>query len=167
MHLAAQGRKNPHLRLAATAAGKPESSMYLANRTAVNGFGKKLRSIVGFAGISYAVFLTAFAVSPTVPLAMVMVVPVGLSMTILLIGCHALVQEKVDDRMRGVVSTVFWMYSYFGMFALGGPILGALADHKGIGFAMSLAGAVCAVVAVIYLVTLKPIKEASAHEQSS
>ena len=144
------------LLIAASEMGAIVGSIYLANRTSVKTFGTKLRRIVGFAGISYAIFLVLFAVSPTVPMAMAMVVPVGLSMTILLIGCHALVQEKVEDRMRGVVSTVFWMYSYFGMFAIGGPALGWVADTSGIATAMTIAGAACALVAIIYLVTLRP-----------
>lgn len=151
------------LLIAASEMGAIVGSIYLANRLSIKDFGSKLRRIVGFAGISYALFLVLFTVSPTVPMAMALIVPVGLSMTILLIGCHALVQEKVEDRMRGVVSTVFWMYSYFGMFALGGPALGALADNRGIAFAMTLAGIACAIAAVIYLVTLKPqVAQASA-----
>ncbi len=143
------------LLIAASEMGAIIGSIYLANRLSIKAFGTKLRRIVGFAGISYATFLVLFALAPTVPLAVALVVPVGLSMTILLIGCHALVQEKADDRMRGVVSTVFWMYSYFGMFAIGGPALGWVADAHSIATAMTAAGIACATVAVIYLATLK------------
>lgn len=131
--------------------GAMAGSVYLANRTARAGFAGKLRRIVGFAGLSYAIFLALFAVSRTVPLSLALIVPVGCSMTLLLIGSHALVQQKVEDRMRGVISTVFWMYSYFGMFALGGPFIGGLVDRVGVSAALGFAAAACVVAALIYL----------------
>jgi len=80
-----------------------------------------------------------------------LIIPTGLSMTLVLIGSHALVQNQVEDRMRGVVSTVFWMYSYFGMFALGGPTLGWFVDRSGVAATMTGAAVVCVASAVYYL----------------
>ena len=68
----------------------------------------------------------------------------------LLIDSHAVVQNETDDRMRGVVSTVFWMYSYFGMLALGGPTLGWLVESIGATAAMVLAASICALASVTF-----------------
>ncbi len=139
------------LLIAASEIGAMIGSVYLANRTAKAAFMNPLKRYVGLAGVSYGVCLLAFALSRSIPLSLALIVPTGLSMTILLIGSHALIQDRTDDRMRGVVSTVFWMYSYFGMFALGGPTIGWLVEQVGVNWTIAGASAICISTAVWYL----------------
>lgn len=139
------------LLIAASEVGAMVGSVILANRTANRAYMGPLRRKVGLAGIAYAVSLALFSLSRSVPLSLALIIPTGYSMTLLLIGCHALVQDETEDRMRGVVSTVFWMYSYFGMFALGGPTLGWLVERFGASATMIGAAAVCAAAALYYL----------------
>ena len=139
------------LLIAASEIGAMVGSLFLANRTAKSEYMDKLSKTVGLAGISYAVCIALFSMSRSLPLSLALIIPTGLSMTLLLIGAHALVQSQVEDRMRGVVSTVFWMYSYFGMFALGGPALGWLVDHSGVAATMSGAALACVATALYYL----------------
>lgn len=139
------------LLIAASEVGAMIGSLYLARKTANTAHAEKLKKHIGWAAISYAVFLTAFALSPSVWLSLALILPVGYSMTLVLMGAHVLMQNEIDDRMRGVASTVFWMYSYFGMLALGGPTLGYLAERIGVSTTISGAAALCVTAAVVYL----------------
>lgn len=139
------------LLIAASEIGAMVGSVLLAYLTASRGNSAKLSRYVGFAGFGYAAFIALFAMSRSVPLSMALVVPAGFSMTMLLIGSHAVVQSKTEDRMRGVVSTVFWMYSYFGMFAIGGPTLGFLVEQVGVTATICGAAVACAVTTAWYL----------------
>lgn len=139
------------LLIAASEIGAMVGSMYLANKTAKAAFMTPLKRYVGIAGIGYGLSLLCFALSRSIPLSLALIVPTGLFMTILLIGSHALIQDRTEDRMRGVVSTVFWMYSYFGMFALGGPTIGWLVEQVGVNWTIALASIICITTAGWYL----------------
>jgi MFS family permease len=132
------------LLIAASEIGAMAGSIILAYLTASTAHSARLQKYVGLAGFSYALFIALFAASRIVPLSALLIIPAGFSMTILLIGSHAILQSKTEDRMRGVVSTVFWMYSYFGMFALGGPTLGFLVEQIGVTATMVGAALACA-----------------------
>jgi len=126
-------------------------SLILAYVTATKARAASLPRYVGVAGFSYGIFLALFAGSSSVALSMAMIVPVGFSMTIVLIGSHAMVQSHVEDRMRGVISTVFWMYSYFGMFAIGGPVFGWLVEKLGPAITMQAGACACVLATAHYL----------------
>lgn len=141
--------------IAASEIGAMVGSILLAYLTASTTHSARLQRFVGFAGFGYALFIALFATSRLVPLSMLLIIPVGFSMTILLIGSHAILQSKTEDRMRGVVSTVFWMYSYFGMFAIGGPTLGYLVEHFGVTATMEGAALACALTTAWYILGRK------------
>lgn len=141
--------------IAASEMGAMVGSILLAYLTASTTHSARLQRFVGFAGFGYALFIALFATSRFVPLSMLLIIPVGFSMTILLIGSHAILQSKTEDRMRGVVSTVFWMYSYFGMFAIGGPTLGYLVEHVGLTATMEGAALACALTTAWYILGRK------------
>lgn len=149
--LSGTARTNGFL-IAASEMGAMVASLILAYVTADHSKSKRLVRYIGLAGLSYAAFMALFAVSRNAYVSMALMIPVGFSMTILLIGSHAVVQSKTEDRMRGVVSTVFWMYSYFGMFALGGPTLGWLVEKVGATVTVAGAAAACAVATVLFIV---------------
>lgn len=141
--------------IAASEIGAMAGSIILAYLTASATHSARLKRYVGVAGFCYALFIGLFATSRFVPLSMLLIVPVGFSMTILLIGSHAILQSKTEDRMRGVVSTVFWMYSYFGMFAIGGPTLGYLVELVGVTATMVGAALACALTTTWYILGQK------------
>jgi MFS family permease len=138
--------------IAASEMGAMVASLILAYLTADHTKTGRLLRYIGLAGLSYAAFMTLFAVSRNPIFSMALMIPVGFSMTIALIGSHAVIQSKTEDRMRGVVSTVFWMYSYFGMFALGGPTLGWLVEKVGATATVAGAAAACAVATALFIV---------------
>lgn len=139
--------------IAASEVGAMIGSLLLANRAAQPAFADRLRRLVGYAGIGFAVFMALFAIAGSVSLATILMVPVGVCMSGVLIGGHALVQARTDDKMRGVVSTVFWMYCYFSMLTIGSPVAGWLAEQIGL-VATFVAGSVlCLVSACVYLIS--------------
>ena len=46
-------------------------------------------------------------------------------------GAQAVLQVEVEDRVRGAFTAMFYNFSYFGMLAIGGPVLGFLATRYG------------------------------------
>jgi len=139
------------LLIAASEIGAMVGSVLLAYLTASHSKAERLGRYIGLAGFGYALFIALFASSHIIPLSVALIVPAGFSMTILLIGSHAVVQSKTEDRMRGVVSTVFWMYSYFGMFAIGGPTLGYLVERVGVSATMCGAALACALATTWFI----------------
>ncbi len=113
----------------------------------------KLRRTVALAGLAFAVLIVFFAAASNQLVALALVAPIGFCMTLVTIGAHSLLQAEVEDRLRGVASTVFWMYCYFGMLALGGPFLGYLVEQIGVAHSFELAGAACLACSALFLLT--------------
>lgn len=114
---------------------------------------RDLRRKIGLAGIAFAVLLMAFAFAPSKAAALLLVAPIGFSMTLVTIGAHGLLQAEVEDRFRGVASTIFWMYCYFGMLALGAPFMGYLVEQIGVAHSFAIAGGACLLSAARFLTT--------------
>ncbi len=112
-----------------------------------------LRRIIALAGLAFAVLIVLFSFSTNKYIALALIAPIGFSMTLVTIGAHALLQDEVEDRLRGVASTIFWMYCYFGMLALGGPFMGFLLEHLSISQSFGIAGAICFACSAVFLST--------------
>jgi MFS family permease len=129
-------------------------SIFLAHKTA-RAVSKQtnLRRTIALAGLAFAVLLALFSCSTNKYIALALIAPVGFCMTLVTIGAHALLQDEVEDRLRGVASTIFWMYCYFGMLALGGPFMGFLLEHLSISQSFGIAGAICFASSAAFLST--------------
>lgn len=153
------GVKLNGLLIAISEMGAMIGAIYLANRTASKTTNdeeeraSKVRRTIGFAGVAFALLLVAFGLAPNQFVALALVAPIGFSMTLVTIGAHGLLQAEVDDRLRGVASTIFWMYCYFGMLALGGPFMGYLVERIGVAASFAIAGSACLLSAVRFLTT--------------
>ncbi len=112
-----------------------------------------LRRIIALAGLAFAVLMVLFACSTNKYIALALIAPVGFCMTLVTIGAHALLQDEVEDRLRGVASTIFWMYCYFGMLALGGLFMGFLLEHLSLSQSFGIAGAICFASSAAFLST--------------
>ncbi len=113
----------------------------------------KLRRTIAMAGLAFAVLIVLFSCSTNKYIALALIAPIGFSMTLVTIGAHALLQEEVEDRLRGVASTIFWMYCYFGMLALGGPFMGFLLEHLSVSQSFGISGAICFASSATFLST--------------
>lgn len=112
-----------------------------------------LRRTIALAGLAFAVLLVLFSCSTNKYIALALIAPIGFCMTLVTIGAHALLQDEVEDRLRGVASTIFWMYCYFGMLALGGPFMGFLLEYLSVSQSFGIAGAICFASAAAFLST--------------
>jgi hypothetical protein len=92
----------------------------------------RLRPYVRFGAVMYGVGMAGFILSKSLPLAMLSMLLVGYNAAIALMGGHAIVQKRLTDyAMCGTVSSVFWCYCYFSMFALGGLATGFALKYWG------------------------------------
>ncbi|MDY7104091.1 MAG: MFS transporter [Actinomycetota bacterium] len=96
-------------------------------------------------GMWLGVFMGALALAPTVPLALVAVVPVGLTSIFLISGSNAVIQLRADAAMRGRALALTAVV-FLGSTPIGGPIAGAVGEHVGARASVGL-GAVAALAA--------------------
>lgn len=76
-------------------------------------------------------------------LAVAVVVALGITLTFCGVGSQILIQARVDDEVRGRVSS-FWGMIAFGGTSLGSLLVGAAASAWGLNDAVMVAGALCA-----------------------
>jgi MFS family permease len=124
----------------------------VAYKTADKDFVAALRQGIGWAGVLFAVCFFAFSLTSNLWLSLVLMVPIGFAMSAIFAGSQAVLQVEVEDRVRGAFTAMFYNFSYFGMLALGGPILGHIADWFGLTAMVSIAGILTALGSTIYLV---------------
>jgi predicted MFS family arabinose efflux permease len=60
-------------------------------------------------------------------------------------------QVEVEDRVRGAVTAMFYNFSYFGMLAIGGPVMGFLAARYGLTATTCGAALICLASSFLYL----------------
>ncbi|MBX9690112.1 MAG: MFS transporter [Candidatus Obscuribacterales bacterium] len=127
------------------------AALFVANKTGDATFVKLLRKSLGWAGVLFSVCFFAFAITTNIWLSLLLMLPTGFAMSLIFAGSQALLQSEVEDRMRGAFTAVFYNFSYFGMLALGGPLLGYLADYAGLAVMAALSGVVSLLVSIAYL----------------
>ncbi|HET6950525.1 MAG TPA: MFS transporter [Acidimicrobiales bacterium] len=95
---------------------------------------------VSVAALGYGVTMAAMAVTPTVPLAVVVGVVLGFWSISFLVASTAIVQIKAAPEMRGRVLALQAML-FLGSTPVGGPIVGWVADQFGARWSVALGAA--------------------------
>jgi MFS family permease len=90
--------------------------------------------------------LVGFALSPWLPLSVLLLVVVGLSNQVFMTTANTLVQMAVPDALRGRVMSLFLMDR--GLVPLGAVLAGASASVLGAPYTLAAMGAVCAGLAL-------------------
>jgi MFS family permease len=108
------------------------AAMIIANKTADPNFAKRLRTGIGWASVLFAICLAAFAVTHNVAASMLLMIPTGFAMSAIFTGAQAVLQVEVEDRVRGAFTAMFYNFSYFGMLAVGGAVIGHVAAVVGL-----------------------------------
>ncbi len=85
---------------------------------------------LGWAAMGMGVSMGILAVAPTIAVALVVVVPVGLTSVLLIAGSNTLVQLEAEPAMRGRVVALTSVI-FLGSTPIGGPIVGSVAEHLG------------------------------------
>jgi MFS family permease len=103
---------------------------------------------VGLAGSALATAMLVAALAPTQPAFKVLLVAVGAANLGFLTSAQSLVQLAAIDHLRGRVVGIY-MLVFIGSGAVGGPVVGWLAESFGARTALVASGAVPAVVTVL------------------
>ncbi|MCJ7652988.1 MAG: MFS transporter [Actinobacteria bacterium] len=108
------------------------------------------REIIKMSMFGLGLFLLAFALSRTYWLSLVL--SVGLGANYLMVGAsiNTVLQSKVDRDMRGRIMSLYILL-FLGGFALGGQLMGYLADIRSTSFSLFLGGAVCLALAAVLI----------------
>ncbi|MBU6452649.1 MAG: MFS transporter [Cyanobacteria bacterium REEB67] len=131
--------------------GAVVASLLIANKLSNASRIGFLRRSLGFAGVLFSLCLAAFAATHQVWLSMLLMAPVGFTMSAIFSGAQAVLQTEVEDRMRGAFTAMFYNFAYFGMLALGGPVLGYMAAAYGLTVTTCGAAACCLIASIHYL----------------
>jgi hypothetical protein len=132
--------------MGAAGAGALLGAIRLAQRAGMAG----IERIIGGGGIAGGIGLVGFAASPSLWLALPVLVLVGFSLTTLVSSCNAYIQTQVDDAMRGRVMALFSVV-FIGLTPFGNLAAGALAHHAGAPRTVALFGLACAAAGAIFL----------------
>lgn len=89
----------------------------------------RLRTVTGYA-LVFGVLLTLLGLMPTVALACVALVPLGLAALLFTTAANAAVQMAVDPAMRGRVMGLYILL-FLGGTPVGAPLLGLVAERFG------------------------------------
>ena len=106
----------------------------------------RLRTII-FSALLYGLAMTLLGLAPFYPVFLALLVGVGLSRLMLMTAGETMMQFSSNLAIRGRVMA-FWAMVIVGGPALGGPLMGFIAEQIGPKNALVVAGAVPAVAAV-------------------
>ena len=112
----------------------------------------RLRTIMFAAGLFGLALILAGNV-PGEPLFLVFLVSIGVTRLLFATGAESIVQLSTNRVIRGRVMSLYSMVMLGGQ-ALGGPISGAIADRFGVQAAMTVAGIVPAIAAIVIAIVL-------------
>ncbi len=112
----------------------------------------RLRTII-LGALLYGVLLSLTGLSPFYPMFLVLLVSVGLSRLLLMTAAETMVQFSSNMAIRGRVMA-FWVMVIVGGQAIGGPLMGWIAEVIGPKNALVVAGAVPALAAIAIALVL-------------
>jgi MFS family permease len=112
----------------------------------------RLRTIMFAAGLFGLALILAGNV-PGEPLFLVFLVSIGVTRLLFATGAESIVQLSTNRVIRGRVMSLYSMVMLGGQ-ALGGPVSGAIADRFGVQAAMTVAGIVPAIAAIVIAIVL-------------
>ncbi|HEY4394545.1 MAG TPA: MFS transporter [Polyangia bacterium] len=139
--------------MAASGAGALGGALYLASRTSVLGLGR----VIGVSAAIFGASLIGFALSHTLWLSLVLMVPTGMGMMVQMAASNTIVQTLVDEDKRGRVMSFFAM-AFFGTVPFGSLLAGSLAQRIGAPRTIGLGGIVCVVGAALFFRALPEIR---------
>ena len=126
------------LLMSASGVGALAAAATLTVRKSVRGLGRWVAS----SAAGFGVCLIGFAVSRTLWLSALLLVPAGFCMMMEMASSNTLIQSMVPDRLRGRVMAVYSMM-FMGMAPLGALMAGFLATRLGAPATVAAGGVVC------------------------
>jgi MFS family permease len=139
--------------MAASGAGALAGALYLASRTSVVGLGR----VIGISAAIFGASLIAFALSRSLWLSLVLMVPTGTGMMVQMAASNTVVQTLVDEDKRGRVMSFFAM-AFFGTVPFGSLLAGTLAQRIGAPNTIGLGGVACILGAALFFRALPELR---------
>lgn len=148
------------LLLSATSIGSLAGSLVSASREAIT------MRFVAAASFAFGVAMTVAAMAPTLPVALVLVVPMGASGAVFVTSANAVLQTQTPGEMRGRVMALYSVV-FLGSTPIGAPIIGAISEAMGARAGLVAGGLTSmATAAVAALVLLRRRRVAAAYSLS-
>lgn len=139
--------------MAASGLGALAGALYLASRKTVIGLGK----VMVFSCALFGSALCAFAWSRNVPLALLLLVFVGVGFMVQTAATNTILQTVVDDAMRGRVMS-FYSMAFMGMAPFGSLLAGLLAGNIGVSWTIFGGGVACIMGAMMFARVLPELR---------
>lgn len=143
--------------MAASGFGALTGAMFLATRKGVRGLGK----VIIFGGVVMGIGLIGFAHFQWLPVALLFLGLTGTGGVLLMASSNTLVQTLVEDDKRGRVMSFFAM-AFTGTMPFGNLMMGALADRLGANVALTVGGACCLLVVLVFYRHIPRLRAAAA-----
>jgi MFS family permease len=147
------GARGLGILMGATGVGALFGALTLATRTGVLGLGRWIAFSCGGFGLS----LVLFSLSRHFWLSVVLLFPVGFCMMLQMAASNTLIQAMVPDQLRGRVMAMYTMM-FMGMAPFGSLFSGALAEHLGATFTVSVGAVACIAAAFVFFFHLPKIR---------
>ena len=139
---------------AAVGLGALAGALVVASKKNVLGFEK----IILFSSILFSVGMIAFSQSRSFFVALVVLFWAGLALMVQMACANTVIQMVVDDDKRGRVMS-FYSMAIVGTAPFGSLLMGSLASHFGVSFALLLCGLICLAGALIFTRRLASIRK--------
>jgi MFS family permease len=139
--------------------GSIAGALIIAHRGQASG-----RSLV-WTTFGFGIALLAAAVSPTLPFALVVMVPLGTLSLACVTICNSNLQLTTRPEMRGRVMAL-WFAAVVGSTPIGAPIVGWIADSFGARYSLAIGGVAALLAGLIGYPTLVRRQRRDASEES-
>lgn len=111
--------------------------------------------LVVLGALAFGILLLAAALMPVLVLELAVLIPLGFAMITFQTSCNSLLQLSTEPSFRGRVMSLY-IIVFVGTTPIGGPLVGAVAQHFGARFGFLLGGAVTVLAALWALWTIRP-----------
>jgi MFS family permease len=118
------------------------------------GVGHGLRRATVVGTVATGVLMIALGMLDSIAAGVVVLAALGFCLTLVGIGSQTVIQSAVSETMRGRVLSL-WAAVAFAAPALGGLVIGIVAEALGLALTTVVAGAVCALPAAVLALRLK------------
>jgi MFS family permease len=141
--------------MGASGVGALTGAFYLASRKSVLG----LEKIIPLAALCFGGGLILFSFSRLYPLSLLLMVVSGFGMMLMMASANTVIQNVVEERMRGRVMS-FFTVSIMGMAPFGSLLAGSVAKEIGAPMTIMLGGVFCILGALLFIGKLSEITRA-------
>jgi MFS family permease len=148
------GARGLGILMGAAGSGALIGSIALAMKASVKGLGRW----VAIAATTFGAALTAFALSRSFALSVVILTVTGGAMMVQMASSNTLIQSMVPDELRGRVMSVYSMM-FMGMGPLGALLAGSVAERIGAPYTVAAGGVITVIAALIFGLRLPALRE--------